>query len=875
MRSMTLLPFLGLVFGVGVVAAAPGPMKPADAGRGDRARGSTPGVMMTMTPECRVCLGSGTCSTAKRADCKEEANRLLESHWNETAAPTLPMMKVNGTELPRDLNPAGKYFKYKKAPTTFTTAVWPKGKLQAVPVDRLGKVSAADAAKAHRQPDWDANGQKIATCDEYAYEEMYDVMRFLDAANACRGDRDCVMDVAYLPSTPGIAERTLNRKDGTPLSTFGPFPNQLVPFTGTMPKNEMFQLGAKYLYANGKPSSRPKLAKIPALESALDTGERYYTIGSGSADNKRKFANEWKWHAKLREKTQAVSQAEREEYERRLAKFRELTAQHAAVAAAEEAAIAENTEPGENRYVLPYDMQTSDIFERYDRVSQLKQQVQRGVTRVNRAGAKGGGATKRPGAVPQQQRPQGGAQQQHGGAQQPHSARAPMPAIGMLGALGPAPQTSADKPIPKKAGPRPTKSTPHTPPTASQCILGSDDDWGLELHGHGRISCKIGEFLRQEWERKLAGHKSCLDLDNPDCDWKPETFTTRVLDKVPSLDKYKYFVTRCKAWTSGTFSPPAKNLTKAKEIIDKAEEEIGEARKILEPYYQGNNDHGRMYKGEWGSTENYGDRDWFGAKLEYKVGWDVSAANSSNGNVCSLAGGLQGKLDAKAYMANHERKLVYGDVYAEVNKPGAPGQARFKAQLSILGDQVYPSSGGPAWVVSQVTDGGDFATFDTPHVSITVPVGPVPVTGSLWGTFGMGYELSAKGTSPSGCNTNSTAFGVTGGFGPVLFARGNGRVGVGIAGIVSAGISATLTLLQISLPLEVGMSMKSGEQPTIVFDSSLELMLATLAGRVSLYIEFLFYDEEWELFRWSGIGPTTVHLMPKLTAELPISGMKP
>ncbi len=416
-----LFSILGLVLGVGVVAAAPTQQAPS---KNTVQQTGWPPVSSVVGATCRGCLEGDPCTPAQKASCKTQVEEVLEDHWNANGStPKIPMMKLGAHEIPRDLR-QGKYFKYNKAPSTFTSIAWPKGKVQAVPVDRLGKVSVADAKKFHRQPQWDANGQKIATCDEYAYEEQYDVMRFLDAANACRGDRSCIMDVAYLPSTPGIADRTLKRKDGTPLTTFGPFPLQLKPAGGTLPKNEMFQFGSAYLYANGK---GPELPRDPELEAWLREGQTLYHLGSDG---------EWDWHAQMRERTKDVSDAEREEYEVRLAKFRELTAQHYAAVAAFENKIGELTAPKEHEIVLPYDMQTADIFERYDRVRQMREHVQKVRTRLEK-GIKKGTIPKsitQP-ATPQQHHQGGGIHQQH---VQQHAARTAIQPIGMLGSPPPA-----------------------------------------------------------------------------------------------------------------------------------------------------------------------------------------------------------------------------------------------------------------------------------------------------------------------------------------------------------------------------------------------------------------------------------------------------
>jgi hypothetical protein len=157
--------------------------------------------------------------------------------------------------------------------------------------------------------------------------------------------------------------------------------------------------------------------------------------------------------------------------------------------------------------------------------------------------------------------------------------------------------------------------------------------------------------------------------------------------------------------------------------------------------------------------------------------------------------------------------------------------------------------------------------------------GPVPITGAAWGELMYGANLRFSTKAPSGCNPADPSFGLGAAFVPFFMANARAQVGVGISGIVSAGVRGTVNLITLGLPFTVNLQQRikqvSGESmPHLDFDLGLGLELASLSGRISLYLEFLFFEEEWELFRWRGVGPASVDLMPKLAASMALVGMQ-
>ena len=116
-------------------------------------------------------------------------------------------------------------------------------------------------------------------------------------------------------------------------------------------------------------------------------------------------------------------------------------------------------------------------------------------------------------------------------------------------------------------------------------------------------------------------------------------------------------------------------------------------------------------------------------------------------------------------------------------------------------------------------------------------------------------------------------------FTPQLGLDGRAQVGVGIAGLLSVGIRGALNLVTVGVPVtnELVTTIKNIEKfdavPSLAFTTKIGLSLATLSGWLSLYLEFLFIEEEFEILRWNGIS-TVIDLMPPVTANLRIGGMK-
>lgn len=853
--------------------------------------GGTPTpVAECKTPDEELCLKKGyldsACGKKHVATCKPFVKDALQAYHDETDGPAMKMLRPLRSEMPRDVQ-SGKYFHYtqpslaKSGHSQYRSAYRKLGDplrgLQGrdmsaeAPVDRATHVDPAVAADAHRKPEWmKPSVWEVRSCDEYAYERSYGITRFIDAASACRGDFECVFDVAYMPTTPGIANVVLRTSDGNAL------PQKIELFKGTRPKNEMFVYGGEFVRSDGL-DALPDMEVHTELESVLDSGKEYYKIGScgGACTEPRKFKNEWDWHEFLHEKVATVSQAENEEYMRRLAEFRNLIDQWNA-AVTWEKSLGEQLPEDEHVIVTPLDMRAQDPF---DLTVIEREYIERGRETVQSLKKKYGKSitTKSMPAI------RALAKEKFGSLRAPTSTPA-----GVLASPAPVP---AEKPAAKAAGVH-GGGMVHTATTTdnavSRCIK-DPDEWGLESAYKGPISCRIGEFLQAEWKRKKEGHLSCLDLGNFACDWTPQMFQASVLDQIPALDQQLSDREYCKAWDSAnTFASPTPSVKTVKERLDANKSALEDIKQVIEPYDLGNAANGRRLGKNWQGGDYLGNKNWFAVGYDYDVGWSAQPeARSGDGFVCALSGGAHADTGFDAWIIGNKVPVVDGQVAGRANN-GGDGQLKFQAHLEMMDQTVFSTgrddSGNPKWKVAQ--------TFgDDPQSGFMIDVPPfkprfdiyvgVPISGQMWGELMFGSQLSLAGQAQASCDANNPKFGVVASYGPLFGAWGLGQVGVGIAGVASAGIRAALNLIMIHLPVGFDMQTIVKDNPKtqghddtayLRFSSNLGLTLSTLSGRVSLYIEFIGFDEEFELFRWKGFGPTTATLMPLLSADVPMIG---
>ncbi|HWB74894.1 MAG TPA: hypothetical protein VG755_08055 [Nannocystaceae bacterium] len=694
------------------------------------------------------------------------------------------------------------------------------------------------AADAHRMPVWEENHAKVESCAEFAYEEVYDGMRFTDSVAACAGDRECELDIAYLPDTPGVADRVLRRRDARAQK------HQLAVLrTGSIPKNDMFAVPSSIAHATDPIEDEGKSsAEADALAAVLAKGAKWYSFGcKGAACGARRLRDEWDFHRKLRQRNATVSAAEYREYERRKAKFRALYGEWVASADRGRRILEGFPIHSHDKVdISPIDRQSGDPFERIE----VMQDASAGI---------------RDAAL------------QHPGAASPVGRRS-MPATGMLAA-----PSKLGTVVDSKA--KSARCLPSQWKNPTQAFV---DD----VFARGPAACRLADFLKQELRREAKGEKSCLDLDDDDCDWSPEMFHGRFVASLPFAGAQHAYEVDCVGATRDHFSAP-KSLKGAEQYIAEMKKKLARAMAELASYRGttvkvGGTD--KLALGHsWTDREAMGDKNWFAAGYGYDVGFDVRPADlTKSGEVCDLSGSVHAGFGVDAWIAGHQIAIVDTAARVKVNDSDS-GLDHVSSKLVLLGQHIDALEAQETFVTTWAPDPW-IQVIDVPatHPTFTVWAGPVPITGSAWASIFFGATLSARGELASArkqCDPEQVTFGIDGRLEPQLGVDGRAQVGVGIGGVASAGIRGAVQIVSVGLPVHVGLHAQetkvAGErQLELDFVADIALRLSTLAGRLALYVEYPFGSEEWELFEWSGIHERLELTDPALRADLPL-GMWP
>ncbi|HYO56185.1 hypothetical protein [Archangium sp.] len=199
-----------------------------------------------------------------------------------------------------------------------------------------------------------ATWTEIKTCENYVYRSFYDVERWIDSVNMCKGNPRCVVNVslngmtATGPATvPGIARRKMKDADGYVIydpSNANSRGRQLLskgmvtqlevdPFDdrytlGNLPKNMFYANTQSFMVPSLMAAFQAsgKASHIQDLANEINRGSTLYEIGDSHtagtwfmANNRahQGFYDEWDFHNTMNQRTSTVTHGEAKEYRRR------------------------------------------------------------------------------------------------------------------------------------------------------------------------------------------------------------------------------------------------------------------------------------------------------------------------------------------------------------------------------------------------------------------------------------------------------------------------------------------------------------------------------------------------------------------------------
>ncbi len=778
----------------------------------------------------------------------------------------------------------------------------------------VANVSAPDPKTFVAHPSWEANVNAIESCEEYVYEKYYDWQRFQDAVFLCKGDYSCIYDVAFvMGGAPGIASRMLKSKAGSDLQDQIPIslPNARTPQNA---KNAFFSNGSYFLgtdmtalpgssrpppyasFADLKAKFPANAADLDALRAALDDGKMFYADKAGPGVNK--VLSPWGFHNFMRGATSSLSENEFQELEKRRTDLEQWLA---------DAYIFGEPVPKTHAvFVHPLSeverVFTGDPFERVSiwendalraQYISLAAQPASAMLNVAQVGLNGSARSNVSGA-------------QRLGAGTP-IARAPVPpnAPKPQRVLTAEPATQATWLAPQVGCPPPTSLTYEQGSAAGATSPAQTDAWN-QAEVARFASCKILNLTLAEWWRlkaaKLAGACNdrgscgCLDLGNYACDWSPKMFY-EAYGKEPPIGlayrrdtNFKY----CKRWTFNGFGP----IAAAKKASTAAfEQYLEETRAATEAALKNVPQKNGVVGDEFSDDAQEGDEDSWSAGYQMNTGWQIKPiAKDSAGKICQLQGQANASFlvkittpvdgDGGGTLANKWRHAIDADVMVRANE-NKNQQVRYESHLLIADQEIFASepTGYDKYKGYDPANTKTYEAFSLNHaykkplfsdktqlggITLTVWAGPIPITGSAWVEVLYGADILAEAHMQSGC-ADLTKFEAKVGFQPWVSLEGGLSVGVGVGGIASVGVRGHLTLIGASLPIVARTWLAPGANGTtdLRFGVDASLELASLAGRLALYVEFLTYDEEWELFRWNGVH-TNVPLLNVLGDDVKI-----
>lgn len=206
-------------------------------------------------------------------------------------------------------------------------------------------------------------------------------------------------------------------------------------------------------------------------------------------------------------------------------------------------------------------------------------------------------------------------------------------------------------------------------------------------------------------------------------------------------------------------------------------------------------------------------------------------------NYCGKHGmgfGAEGKAEADVTLFGTDYELF--DIGASAN--AEPSGASTNYGVYILGMKVKGETGA-----AQLSKSVPLAERTLVTARSTFMVGPVPITVKAQGVGSLGIDFTL------GAGTSS----VTGTATPWAAIDGIFSAGVGVS-YASVGIEGDILLVKVSTPASATIAWQGGK--SFRYDASLDLVINSLDGAVSLYAEAGPYKKSWEVFSWSGLTYT-------------------
>jgi hypothetical protein len=245
--------------------------------------------------------------------------------------------------------------------------------------------------------------------------------------------------------------------------------------------------------------------------------------------------------------------------------------------------------------------------------------------------------------------------------------------------------------------------------------------------------------------------------------------------------------------------------------------------------------------------------DKFGVTYGYEANWRVSGFEGTK-QACEAKASTMGRLYADGTVFGSTYDLFEAKATADSDKTGT----LLAADVFVGGSNIYHKDHK---ITPYHLDGSPSFTkkFEGAYHFVVLAI-PVVVRGGITVSAGLQYSLDAAMAASCGANQSVTLAEVKGHAKPWIDADGFASAGVDLL-IADAGVKLNLTLLKAELPFDGNVRVymlptSGGTQGTLYVDATatLKLRMSTLDGKLSLYIDSWFGDDEETLLSWDGFS---------------------
>lgn len=739
-----------------------------------------------------------------------------------------------------------------------------------------------------RAPAW-IGTPEVNSCAEYVYEKYYDYMRFIDAANSCKDDAGCVVDMAYfeLPfdgqmhtPSPNITSRPMSGRSTQRV----PLPP--IPLTkGVVPKNAFYN-GVILL----PPILRDQIRAVyPDWGAMLDNvagrayaGSNYYRWGdadhSGPAPVKT-FTNEFAYHKAMRELTRNIPVPEAtanlhrvHEFEEKLASFISEAYCHGLSGAA-------------NCIELPK-IKKNALLEMVGGDPWVRNRIFGNETLLGQALTFGlqGKAVRLDGAgtavlslesvldVGMPQLPGGEIGGIGGIDTTSYVIGTQVPPPNEDPVLDPSPVWNtaghflANDLVTEWANQPPTLDTSSGKPRLNCAVE-------AETSAYRLLACEATNALLDEIGRDNPG---CLDTNYKGCDWHPSMFDDRFHKTQQYMAERVHDYNQCTRWTLNNFLTvvPADKNDNFEQVEKFIEQRIAAFDAFKAP---------RRMNGDkvesWGQSESdsitLGDKNTYGGGYSYLVGWSSTPIRKNNApGICRMEFAADAQFGSWATAFGSDIRIIDAVANVHVNE-GDSGDATFTRSLKVF-DQEFLVDGPSTVHINHASSAADKEVDKRWGVSKTIilPYGfSITIGGGIEVAAGVAFSASAATpkVDEQTCANGPQPFSAEAVLTPHARASAYLTATGGWMGIVEAGTEAELDILSGSLPVTakafVTPPATPQDHPKLRFELSGNLTLTTLSGHVDACGCFVGACECTEVVSWPGENLGTIELFTPISQE--------